>query len=68
MEVGGRDVVRPVGIQQARQRLDVLTADTELELSTAVQGDAGNLRALDAVEERAQRAEARRFYVEVARQ
>src|SRR5665811_1049881 len=51
--------------QQAGQRLDLVAAHAELELAAAVQLHPGGLRALDAVQQRAHAAEARRLDVEM---
>ena len=61
-----RDVVGPIGIEQAGERLDLVAADAELELAAAVEDHAGGLRARDAVEQRAQAPEARRLDVQLA--
>src|SRR5665647_3512529 len=62
-----RDVVRAARVMEAGESLDVLTAHAKLELAAAVEDHAGGLDALDAVQQSAQRPEARRLDVQIAR-
>ena len=65
--LGRRDVVRPIGVEHGREPLDLAAPRTELELPAAVHADTALFALLDALEEAAQRPEARRLDVEPAR-
>src|SRR6266511_691874 len=60
----GRDVVRPLGIEQAREHLDVAPPDAELELPAAVHADPARIAVLDAFDQALQLSEPRRLDVQ----
>src|SRR4051794_35068272 len=62
-----RDVVRGVGMEERGQHLHLATTDAELVLTTAVGAHPALLAELIALEERLDRAEARRLEVDRAR-
>src|SRR5207248_9359994 len=65
--LGGRHVVRPIGVEDGRKPLDLAAPGAELELAAAVHLQAPLFTLLDALEQSAQSPEARRLDVEPAR-